>query len=447
MLRSIIVKHIDFEMQRIEKQSLTREQKEAIGLLSVGTFLEFFDLMLFIHMAVLLNDLFFPKTDPLTASLLSAFAFCSAYIFRPIGALFFGWLGDSIGRKVTVTITTMMMAVSCVTVASIPTYEDIGITAAYLITICRIVQGLSSIGEIVGAELYLTEITKPPIQYPVVSLIEVIAVTGATVALCIAAFTISFGLNWRYAFWVGAIIAVIGAVARNSLRETTDFIDAKRCLQNRVKDIDNNFSTTTDENLYLGKLDKKSVLAYFFMDCCWPFFFYFTYIYCASIYKNSFNYDISKILQQNILVSLVQIIAWLILAFLSYRIHPLKILKTRLFIFLPFMCLLPLIMDNIKDPLYLLFVQIFIAGFAITTTPAIAVIFSHFTIFKRFTCSSMVYALSRAFIYLINSFGLVYLVDYFGYYGLLIITVPLIIGYVYGFTYFCKLEREVGNYY
>ena len=68
-------------MQEVEKrQSLTREQKEAVGLLSIGTFLEFFDLMLFVHMAVLLNDLFFPKTDPLTATLLSAFAFCSAYI-------------------------------------------------------------------------------------------------------------------------------------------------------------------------------------------------------------------------------------------------------------------------------------------------------------------------------------------------------------------------------
>jgi len=435
-------------MEVTEQRSLTREQKEAVGLLSIGTFLEFFDLMLFVHMAVLLNDLFFPKTDPLTATLLSAFAFCSAYIFRPIGALFFGWLGDNIGRKVTVTITTMMMAISCVTVANIPTYEDIGITAAYLITICRIVQGLSSIGEIVGAELYLTEITKRPIQYSIVSLIEVIAVTGATVALCIAAFTISFGLNWRYAFWVGAIIAVVGAVARNSLRETTDFVDAKRCLKNKISNIDN-YSyviNSPDESLYLSKLDKKAVLAYFCIDCCWPFFFYFTYIYCTNIYKNSFNYDISKILQQNALVSLVQIAAWLILAFLSYRIHPLKILKIRLLIFFPFICLLPLIMDNITNPVYLFFVQIFIAGFAITSTPAISIFFSHFTIFKRFTSSSMVYALSRAFIYVINSFGLVYLIDYFGYYGLSIITIPLIIGYIWGLTYFCKLEQEVGNY-
>ena len=57
-----------------EQQSLTREQKEAVGLLSIGTFLEYFDLMLYVHMAVLLNELFFPKTDAHTAMLITAFS-------------------------------------------------------------------------------------------------------------------------------------------------------------------------------------------------------------------------------------------------------------------------------------------------------------------------------------------------------------------------------------
>ena len=60
---------------------LSHEQKEAVGLLQIGTFLEYFDLMLYIHMAVLLNELFFPKTDHRTAALLSAIAFCSTYLY------------------------------------------------------------------------------------------------------------------------------------------------------------------------------------------------------------------------------------------------------------------------------------------------------------------------------------------------------------------------------
>ena len=83
-------------MQYIETlSSLSREKREAIGLLSIGTFLEYFDLLLYVHMAVLLNELFFPKTDPHTAALLSAFAFCSYYILRPLGALIFGYLGET----------------------------------------------------------------------------------------------------------------------------------------------------------------------------------------------------------------------------------------------------------------------------------------------------------------------------------------------------------------
>lgn len=67
-----------------------------------------------------------------------------------------------------------MMAISCIVMANLPTYAQIGVTAAWLITICRIVQGISSMGEVIGAELYVTEITKPPVQYPAVSLITLI---------------------------------------------------------------------------------------------------------------------------------------------------------------------------------------------------------------------------------------------------------------------------------
>ncbi|WP_341789407.1 hypothetical protein [Rickettsia endosymbiont of Polydrusus tereticollis] len=80
-----------------EQRGLTKEEKEAVGLLSIGTFLEYFDFMLYVHMAVLLNQLFFPEYDPRTASLLSASIFCITFVVRPLGALIFGWIGDNIG--------------------------------------------------------------------------------------------------------------------------------------------------------------------------------------------------------------------------------------------------------------------------------------------------------------------------------------------------------------
>jgi len=433
-------------MEVKEQKSLTREQKEAVGILSIGTFLEFFDLMLYVHMAVLLNELFFPQTDPFTGSLLTAFAFCSSFVFRPFGALIFGWIGDNIGRKATVTITTIMMAVSCVIMANIPTYAQVGIMASWLVTICRIVQGLSSIGEIVGAELYLTEITKRPVQYPVVAFIEFIAVLGTTAALGIASLAISFGFNWRLAFWVGAIIAVVGAVARTSLRETPEFADAKRRLKNKFKENNIEEEILKDDVIYNIKINKKTTLAYFLIDCCWPFFSYFTYFYCGSILKNSFGYSASQIIYQNAIVSAFQMLSWFILACISYKIYPLKILKIKVFIFFPFIIFCPYLLNNINNSSDLFFIQLFVAMFAISSTPAIPIFFSHFTIFKRFTYASLIYALSRAFIYVFCSFGLVYLVEFLGYWGISVIMIPLSIGYIWGISHFYKLERESGNY-
>ena len=142
------------------EQKLTRQQKESIFLLQIGTFLEYFDLMLFVHMAVILNELFFPKVDPFTSSLLSAFAFCSTFVLKPFGALLFGYIGDKVGRKHTIIMTTMLMALSCIIMATVPTYAQIGITASWVITICRGLQGMSSVGETIGAELYIAEMIK-----------------------------------------------------------------------------------------------------------------------------------------------------------------------------------------------------------------------------------------------------------------------------------------------
>ena len=209
--------------------SLSRQQKEAVGLLQIGTVLEYFDLMLYVHMAVLLNELFFPKTDPHTAALLSAFAFCSTSVLRPFGALIFGWIGDNIGRKSTVVITTIMMSISCVVMANLPTYAQIGVSAAWVVTICRIVQGLASMGEYVGANIYLTEIIKPPSQYPAVAFLDTASSFGGVMALFVATIATSStsAFNWRIAFWIGAGLAVVGSVARTRLRETPDFLNGK----------------------------------------------------------------------------------------------------------------------------------------------------------------------------------------------------------------------------
>ena len=433
-------------MEGSKQQSLTREQKEAVGLLSIGTMLEYFDLMLYVHMVVLLNELFFPKTDPDTASILSAFAFCSTFVFRPFGALIFGWLGDNISRKATVVLTTALMAFSCILMANLPTYSQIGIAASWLITICRILQGMSSVGEIVGAELYLTEITTPPIQYPIVSFIAIFSVVGTVASLAVASLFTSFGLNWRIAFWIGAAIAMVGAVARTALRETPEFADAKRRLQKRVDQTYINSKVLENDPILNEKANKKTTLYLFLVNCAWPACFYFAYVHCGNILKSSFGYNAESVIHHNFIISIVQLAGLITISLLSHKIYPLKILKTKLVIFSIGILMCPYLLENTHSPAYIFIIQSFIVLFAVDTVPAVSIFFKHFPVFKRFTYSSLIYAISRAMMYIITSFGIIYLTKYFGHYGLLVVIIPLNVGCALGITHFENLEKQAGNY-
>ncbi|HJD64106.1 MAG TPA: MFS transporter [Rickettsia endosymbiont of Sericostoma sp.] len=424
-----------------KQRNLTREQAEAVGLLSIGTFLEYFDLMLYIHMAVLLNELFFPKYDPHMNSLLTAAAFCSTYLLRPFGAIIFGWIGDKVGRKATVIITTFMMACSCLVMFILPTYAKIGITASVLITICRIVQGLSSLGEVIGAGLYLTEITKPPIQYPVVGAITIFAELGGVFALGVATLVTSYGFNWRYAFLFGTVIALVGAIARTRLRETTEFADASKRLVKKLNTFGLEKKDVTNQEMLNERINIKTILAYLSIGATGPIYFYFLYMHCGTILKTSFNYTSQQIISHNLIIAIVELLIVILYTYLSYKISPLKILKTRLVIFASTIIFLPYLLNNISSSFYLLLLQFFIVIFKTGTFPAVPIFYKHFPIFKRFRCISISFAVVRATMYVVTSFGLVYLIERFGNWGLLILFIPFIVLYGFGLRHFEMLEK------
>lgn len=424
-----------------EQRSLTKEQKKAIGLLSIGTFLEYVDFMLYIHMGVFLNEIFFaPTNNPYSAALLGAFSFSAPFIVRPIGALIFGWIGDRTGRKSTVIITTSIMAISCLMIANLPTYAQIGITASIIVIICRILQGMSSIGEVIGVELYFTETIKPPKSYQVVGLIGVFSVLGGTAALGLAALVTSYGFNWRLAFWIGAGIALIGMAARTTLRETPEFVNAKRRLANIFNQVDEDPNVLLKNPIYNENVNKLTSLFLLFIDCMWPLCFYVAYIYCGDILKNSFNYSTEEVIHQNFYVSVAEVGSLIIISYLSYRIHPLKILKTLNTIFFGFALVCPYLIYKATTPFDLLLIQMAIISFGTSRMIGVPIFFKHFPIFKRYISVSLIHALSRAFVYVITSFGLIYLdIDHW---GLIIVMVLASIGFALGVNHFEKLERN-----
>lgn len=410
--------------------SLNKKQREAIGLLQLGTFLEYFDLMLYVHMAVLLNELFFPKTDPHTAALLTAFAFCSTYVLRPFGALLFGWIGDNIGRKATVILTTAMMAISCIIMANLPTYAQIGIAASWVVTGCRIVQGLSSMGEIIGAQIYVAEMTDPPARYPTVALIACSSRLGTMVALTVTTAVLSFGIQWRTAFWIGACIAVVGSFARTRLRETPEFLASKLKKKKDPKayahDADN-------------RLSFKNMLAFFLIYCGWPLTFYLVFMYFNPALKE-LGLSSQDIIYHNFYLSILSFIECLGLCFLSYHFHPLKMIKILAYLSVPLTLSLPWLIPQCTTPTHFFLLQTSLLIFSLCSTPSEAILLKAIPVLKRFTAASFLYALSRALIYIITSFSLVYLTCYFGTFGLLIIMLPLTLGFLWSVNHFETLE-------
>ena len=419
--------------------SLTSQQKEAIGLLQIGTFLEYFDLMLYVHMAVLLNELFFPKTDPYTAALLSAFAFCSTWVLRPFGALIFGYIGDKMGRKPTIIITTMMMAMSCIIMANLPTYEQIGITAAWAVTLCRIIQGLSSMGEIVGANIYLTEITKPPLRYVVVALTDTASSLGGMVALFIAALATSIQFNWRMAFWIGSVIAIAGTMARTRLRETPDFIFFKN-LKSKKNQAEVKLSGERSGFEFQSKAAPGLLFYYFMMSCASPLCFFITYFYCPGVLKNTFGYSTEQCIQQSFIISIFAMFSLTIAAFCSFKIHPLSILKFKFWVFFSFMFILPYLLTQSAYTVFV--VQFMTIVFGLAITPAYPILYKHIPVLKRFTNASVIYAVSRAVTYVITSFGVIYVTNLFSHYALWVIMIPISVGFYVGVRYFEKLEHK-----
>ncbi|MFK7973770.1 MAG: MFS transporter [Rickettsiaceae bacterium] len=326
--------------------------------------------------------------------------------------------------------------------AVLPTYAEIGMTASCIMILCRVIQGMTAMGECIGAQVYITETVKPPMQYPMVTLVSVFAVTGGMVALAVGSFAANVISNWRFAFWLGLGVAIIGMVARTTLRETPDFADAKRSLEEFVKQTNRDPKLLTNSAIWQEKVNKLTAFSLFLIQCAYPLIFYFVYIHCGTIMRQQFGFTPEQIMNQNLIVILCELASIIFLTYLSYKIYPLKILKVLLIISTFLLCICPYLLNYINSPWQLLSIQISIILVSTKSAPATPIFYKHFPVFRRFTMSCMMYALGRAVMFVITSYGLVFLIDIYGNWGLLILATPILLGYKFALSHFEKLEQE-----
>jgi metabolite-proton symporter len=198
----------------------------------VGTTIEFFDFYIYGTAAVLVFPaLFFPASDPATATLASLATFGIAFLARPVGSAFFGHFGDRVGRKTTLIAALMTMGASTVAIGLLPTYTSLGLAAPVLLAVCRFGQGLGLGGEWGGAVLLAIENAPPgkrawygmfpQLGAPLGFFLSTTVFLGLSRMLDDASF-LAYG--WRIPFLASAILVFIGLYVRLTISETPVFL-------------------------------------------------------------------------------------------------------------------------------------------------------------------------------------------------------------------------------
>jgi metabolite-proton symporter len=208
----------------------------------VGTTIEFFDFYIYATAAVLVfPKLFFPASDPASATLASLATFAIAFLARPIGSALFGHFGDRVGRKTTLVAALLTMGLSTVAIGAIPTYDTIGVAAPLLLAICRFGQGLGLGGEWGGAVLLAIENAPPGKRawygmFPQLGAPLGFFFSGSVFLVLSRSLTDEqfFSFGWRIPFLASAVLVLVGLYVRLTITETPVFRDAVG-RQERVK--------------------------------------------------------------------------------------------------------------------------------------------------------------------------------------------------------------------
>jgi MFS family permease len=201
---------------------------------AVGNVIEWYDFYIFGSLAAVLSVKFFEQSHPVAALLSTIALFTAGFLIRPLGAFLFGWMGDRVGRKYTFLITLTGMGVGTGCIGLIPTYESIGLAAAFILFGLRMIQGLCLGGEYGGAITYVAEHVSDERRGYYTGWLQTSPTLGIVVSLAvIIACRTYFGpeafnaYGWRVPFLVSFFLVAIAIWIRLQLQETPIFQEIK----------------------------------------------------------------------------------------------------------------------------------------------------------------------------------------------------------------------------
>jgi MFS family permease len=306
----------------------TSLEKKAIALSSLGGALEFYDFIIFVFLAKIIGDLFFPQTDPVAALMASLTIFAIGYLARPLGGILFGHFGDKKGRKNIFVITVLLMAVPTFLIGLLPTYHSVGIIAPILLVILRLIQGLSVGGEIPGAITFAAETVANKHRGFATGLIlfgvNTGLVAGSLVAMLIYRLSdaqlMSWG--WRIPFFIGGFLGIVSYYMRKQLQETPVFQSLKKTkiyIPLPIKEIFSRYTKQFSQGLAIVALQAAIIsIVYLFMPTYLAVFF---------------HYPLKKVLALNTFNLFIFTIPILLTSYLSDKIGRKKIMLVGMIFF------------------------------------------------------------------------------------------------------------------
>lgn len=200
----------------------------------LATSVEYFDFALFAYVTVYISAAFFPESDSTVAMIKTFGMFAAGYLMRPVGGIFFGNLGDKLGRKSVLIITVALMAISTAIIAFTPSYQSIGVFSVLLIVFARMIQGFSIGGEYNGVLAILSEQAPDDKRGLVTAFGTFFSGFGVFLGTVIV-FIFSYYLTdsqmhaygWRACFIIGTIMALIVLVMQFLQDESPEYLKAK----------------------------------------------------------------------------------------------------------------------------------------------------------------------------------------------------------------------------
>ena len=196
----------------------------------IGNVLEHYDTALFALLAPFIAPLFFDNRDPLTALILTYGMLPLGMLARPVGSLFFGWIGDRFGRRQALFCSLFGMALATVCIGSLPTYRPVGSLAPVLLALGRLLQNFFAAGEATGGAIFVLEQTHSTKRGLISSLYDASSVGGILIASGLVTWFSYLGTidqMWRVLFWAGGFTAVFGFFFRLKTVDTGEFVRSK----------------------------------------------------------------------------------------------------------------------------------------------------------------------------------------------------------------------------